>query len=811
MFFKNLSIASRFLLKHKHYTAINVFGLTLSVVCALFIGLYMYDELTFDMQHRHADRIYRVIEHKVSPEGTTQKVADVAFRISTLHEQLPQIEKTAKLVTFGRANFFTEENENKIYEPFIISEQGFMDIFDFKIIDGSKENSLRESHTVVITKSTAIRLFGKTDVTGKIIRNDRDPQGFRITAVLDDFPANSHLQPNMLFSFESFSTAKWYTENMPSDWSSSSFSTYILTQEKANASKLEKSITAIVNSHRDEKNRGSSFLLQPLKDIHFKSTDITGGFASNPGEIYYLYIFAAIGIFILLIACINYINLSTSLAITRGKEVGVKKVAGAGRYNLIAQFITESNLVSFAALIFSLFLVNLLLPYFNQFTEKQLSMSLIFEIRSLVVLVAFAFLIGTLSGSYPAFYLSRFNPARAIKGYSSSRQKSAGLRQGLVVFQFALSITLIFATLIAFQQLSFIRSKNLGFSKDQIVVLDINSGLVRAGSETIKNELSKISVVEQVSVSSRVPGEWKDIPHVGATTMNHEQESDLVFMGIDESFLSTYKIDLISGRNFRPDHPGDSLSFLINEAAAREFGLTEAIDQPLSINSIHEDGSSENFEKPFAGKIIGVVKDFHFQSLHQKIAPLVLAYQNNPIHNIDYFSVRLAPGDWQGTLKEMEKVMQRVDPAHLIEYNFLDQRLNDFYKQDIKRGQIFGIAAAVSIGLACLGLFSLASFMTEQRTKEIGIRKALGASAAQIVRMLSVNYIKLVAIGFLVATPFAIWMLNKWLTSFAYHVDITWITVALACILSFAVALVTVGYKSVKAALENPVKSLRSE
>lgn len=810
MSFSNLRIATRFLLKHKEYTLINVIGLSLSLVCVLFIGLYCYDELSFDRFHNKADRIYRIIEHETANDGTTSRMADVGFRLATLGDELPAIEQGCRITAFGRANFSTPENDAKIYESFVVSEQAFLDIFDFPVIQGSREKALTRPHTVIITRSTAMKLFGRTDVVDKVIHNDRDDQPFRVTAVLEDPPANSHLQMSMIFSLESFAHEKWYEQELTNDWSSHGFATYILNNADTDKGALEKSIDAIVTRNRKKQDAHSSFTLQPLADVHFHSADIRGGFSTAPGEISYLYIFGAVGIFILVIACINYVNLSTSLSITRGKEIGIKKVAGAARYNLIRQFITESNLICLVSLVLALMVVNVLMPSFNDFAGKSLDISFLWDLKVLAVLIGFTLLTGTLSGSYPAFYLSHFKPATAIKGFSSVRKKGM-LRQGLVVFQFALSITLILATFIAYQQLSYIRNKNLGFQHDQVVVLDINSGAVRKGFEVIKDELMSIPEVKDVTVSSRVPGEWKNLPQVGVAVGNSETPEQFYFMGVDDAFFRTFEIDLVAGRNFTAINPADSASFIINETAAKALGFNGRPGEPLSIASVNYAVSEDRLEHPFKGRIIGIVKDFHFQSLHQKIGPLIVAYYNNPIHSIDYFSVRLTEGNVPAVLKQMERALHKVDPTHLLEYNFLDQRLEDFYRQDVKRGQIFALAAGVSIGLACLGLFSLVSFMTEQRTKEIGVRKVLGATSAQIVLMLSGNYLKLVMIGFVIATPLAIWTLGKWLESFAYRITIDWITVLAACILSLMVALLTVGYKSLGAAKRDPVKSLRNE
>jgi putative ABC transport system permease protein len=810
MFIKNTRIAARFLSKHKEYSAVNILGLTLSFISALFIGLYIFDELSFESMHRRADRIYRVIERE-STDGKVAILGDVPFRIAGLGEELPSIEEGARIFGIGRANFFSDENENKIYRDFTVSEQSFLDVFDFKVLYGSRENALAEANAIVLTKSSAEQLFGTADVVNKYIRTDRAGQPFKITAVLDDFPPNSHLSFNLLVSLKSFAGADWYKEVSASDWSSNSFSTYVLLKNSIDAKKVENAITETVNKNRDAKTPRTSFGLQPLTEIHFHSADIRGGYAQNPGALYYLYIFGAVGLFIITIACINYINLSTSLSITRGKEVGVKKVTGAGRGNLIAQFITESTIISASALLAALLVVVALLPSFNNFVGKQISVYFFSDIRVIIALLTFSLFIGLLSGSYPAIFLSKFKPALAIKGFSTAGKRSGGLRQALVVFQFALSITLILATLMARQQLDFVRNRDLGFQKDQLVVIDINSGLVRKGFDVIKTEISKIPLVKDIAVSSRVPGEWKNLPQVGVAVQSTEALQKMYFMGVDANFLRTFDIKLLDGRNFSEEILADSASFLINETAAKELGLADPFSESLTVQSVNFAVEDEALETPLRGRIVGIVKDFHFQSLHQKIGPMLIAFRNNPIHSIDYFSVRLLPGDAQSALNEMDRILRTIDPAHLIEYNFLDDRLDNFYRQDTKRGQLFTMAAVVSVGLACLGLFSLVSFMTEQRTKEIGIRKALGATTAQIVALLSSTYIKLVLAAFVIATPLAIWAINQWLQSFAYKTEIGLLTIIVTGVFSLLIAFVTVGYKSIKAAWENPGKSLRRE
>ncbi|RAV99529.1 ABC transporter permease [Pseudochryseolinea flava] len=807
--FPMFKVAARFLAKYRSYTLINVGGLSLSLACVTFIGLYIHDELTFDHQHENHSQIYRVIETEKADDGAITKVADVGFQLANLKEQFPDITNATRITTFGRANLTGVGTENTVHDPLNIVDQGFMDIFDFAIVHGSRKDALTQPNTAVITQSAAIKLFGKTDVVDEMISNDRDQQTFRVTAVLEDFPTNSHIQGNMFFSIASFAQARWYVEEMPNDWDGNNFATYMLLKGNASVKKLEKLITEETKRHLAPESATVAIGLQPMDDVHFYSADILGGFASNPGAISYMYILTAVGLFILLIASINYVNLSTSLSITRGKEVAVKKVAGASRFNLIVQFIVESNMISLLALVIAFVLVNALLPLFNTFTGKTIELEHLWRPEIIGTIVLFTVVTGTLSGCYPAFFLSALKPSAAIKG-----AKSAGggtLRQALVVFQFGLAVMLILATFVAWDQLSFIQNKHLGFDHNQIIVMDINTRDVRRGADVVKEEIKKLPHVQSVSLSSRVPGEWKNLLQVGTRTFQGPVQDKSYFIGIDEDFLATFNIDLVEGRNFQAGNIADTSAYLINESAAELLGLKSPVGADITLESMSNGSSEEQFEKPLAGKIIGVVKDFHFQSLHQKIAPLVLAYRQNEIQPIDYFSVRVDGGNMPETLKGLASALHKVDPAHLLEYNFLDDRLGDFYKQDARHGQIFGLAASVAIALACLGLFALASFMTEQRTKEIGIRKVLGATSAQIVVMLSNSYLKLVVIAFVIAAPIAVWLLGQWLESFAYHVPVTWGSIVGTCGICVLIALVTVGYKSLQTAVANPVKSLRSE
>ena len=637
---------------------------------------------------------------------------------------------------------------------------------------------------------------------GKAIKVNNDSTLYKITAVLKDFPVNSHLSFNVLFS-ESSIAGDDFKKYINSDWSSSRFRTYLSLNDKINAHNVETKINQLVaaNKNIDIKDK-SSYVLQPLKDIHFYSSDIEGN-SGNIGNITYIYVFSIVAFFVLLIACINYMNLTTARFANRAKEIGVRKVAGASRRILIGQFLSEAFLVSMIALILALILVKILLPWFNLFTEKQLTLSPQTDGRIWLGIFATSLVVGLLSGIYPALFQSGLKPLLLLKSKLKPAKGSISIRRSLVVSQFSLSIIMIVATMIVYMQMKYVNTKDMGFNKEQLLVVDINSGKIRKGAETIKAEFAKLSQVRDISVSSRVPGEWKDIPKVKVKNRNtmSAEGNDMYFLGVDDQFLKTYQINLLKGRNFTTGSVADSSSAIINEAAAKQLGITEPSEQLIEIP----------WDKPFTARVIGIVKDFNFQSLREPVAPMLLGFQKNPIQSIDYFTAKVETNNIDETLKRMNAVLHSIDQQHLFEYHFLNNQWDLFYREDQIRQTIFFIVAFLTILIACLGLFGLATYAAEQRTKEIGIRKVLGASVNNIVSMLSKDFLKLVVISALVAFPVAWWAMNNWLQDFAYHITISWWVFVAAGCLAVLIALFTISFHAIKAAIANPVKSLRTE
>ncbi len=804
-------IAWRTMTRNKIFSFINITGLTIGITGFLLIALYIFDELTFDGLHKNANNIYRVIESKTSAEGKTAKTTGTGYQVSVKGgTDLPQIKDAARLAYFGRANVAAIENKNVFYEDFIIGSPGFLTVFDFSLIEGDRHSALTAPHSVILTEEMAQKLFGTTHAEGKSLKTDRDSAPFLVTGVFKNFPVNSSISFNLLFS-ESSITNDEFKKFIGSDWNSGAFSTYFLLDNKANADRTAAGLNALVTAnHRANAGEKTVIQLQALKKIHFYSEDIDG-YSGTKGSITYVYVFFIVGFFVLFIACINYMNLATARFTSRTKEIGVRKVSGALKRNLITQFLSEALLVTLLSSAAAITLTKILLPGFNSFTGKQLTLGAATDYRVWVGIALVVIVVSLLSGLYPAMFQSGLKPLSLLKNKVQPRKWNISLRRSLVVFQFTLSIIMIIATMVVYYQMKYIDKKDMGFKKDQLVVIDINSGKVRRSAETIRSEFAKLSQVANTTVTSRVPGEWKNIPTVKAKKEAAAQGNDMFFLGVDADFLKTYDIALIKGRNFYAGSLADSSSVMINETAAKELGITEPSGQRITIPAANFGGDIAVLEHPLTVSVVGIVKDFNFQSLHESLAPMVLGFQNNPIQSIDYFTVRLDKGDASKTLEEMNGILHGIDQHHLFEYHFLDRQWELFYREDKIRQTIFLVIAALAIFIACLGLFGLSTYAAEQRIKEIGIRKVLGAGVQHIVLMLSGDFLKLVLIAAVTAFPIAWLSMHQWLKGFAYRIDIEWWVFALAGVLAVAIAMATISFQAIKAAMTNPVKSLRTE
>ncbi len=631
---------------------------------------------------------------------------------------------------------------------------------------------------------------------------------------MDDFPANSHL------SFDMFVPAKeigklidGWNEYMSTNWTDNDVVTYVKLNADADISALEQKITKLISeNYGPEEKFNSTFSLQPLAAIHFNSADIKGvegGFNENEGKIYYVLLFLSIGILILLIAAFNYMNLSTAAALQRSKEIGLRKTAGASRTQLILQFLSETTILTFIALILSVFIADLLLPYLNNFTDKAMVLQLL-DFRIWIGLILLGLLIGVLSGSYPAYLITKVTPSAALKAEIHFGSKGYNLRKALVLAQFTIAIVMIIGTLVINRQNNFLKEKDLGFQVDNLVTIDINSQILRNDFEAIKSEMNTLSAVSSVTVSSRVPGEWKDFPLIEAKLSGNDNMDEMIFIGADADFLQTYDVNLLAGRNLM-QASADSSSVLINKAAAEALGLQDVIGHQIVVENINWGGRKEVLESPYRATIVGVVEDFHFESFRQSLRPMVIGHWTNPIQKIDYYTLNVSSTDFASTLAQLQEINNRFDAENPIEYNFLDEKFERFHTDDTRQGSLFLMFSSVVILISCMGLFALASFMIRHRTKEVGIRKVLGAGLRQITLLIIKDFALLVAIAFLIASPVAYWLATQWLSDFAYQAPLSLWSFVLGGALALILAVLTVSYLTLKAASADPVKSLRNQ
>lgn len=799
MFQNYLKIAVRNLTKNAGYSLINLFGLTIGLAACVLLVLYLNHELSFDGFHLKADRIYRVVERRSSASEQDRWVALTAAPVAAYFKTaLPEIETTTQLLRLGR--FTTTYGPNRFYEGnYLFADPTFFDVFDFRLTGGDAATALKEPNSVVLAPEAAVKYFGHENPIGKFLTVESLGL-MKVTGLIQTLPSNSHLQFSMLFSMATFQSdgVRRYFES----WKSDNLITYTVVREGADIDALQASIRNLVADKTKDQAVERLLELQPLKDIHLYSTNIESDRNFQKSEPKYLYLFSIIALFILTIASINYVNLATARSMNRAREVGVRKAVGARLPQLISQFVIESILMVFAALVLACGAVELFLPYFNALASKQLHFSLLSNWMLAIVLLLFGLTVGLLSGAYPAFHLSRLKIVEIFKGRTHAAKGERLVRSGLVTGQFALSIVMIVITIAAYRQLQFIQQKRLGFKSDQLLVIDINTGNVRKNLAAVKAAYAADPSVQSIAVSSRVPGEWKEIEQIEAHVSDRSTRSS--FIACDEDFLKTFDMELVEGRNFSSVMGTDSLSVLINETAAASLGLADPIGQRIRIP-----------ESKFEATIIGVVRDFHFRSLHEKIGPMIIGFLSpfgaHPIDGSDYFTIRFTPNRLTDMMEHLRQVGERFDPEHPFEYNFLDDKLADFYKDDQRVSRLFLGGAGLTIVIACMGLFSLAAFAAEQRRKEIGIRRVMGASAKGLVLLLSKDFLKLVLLANVIAWPVAYVLMTRWLEDFAYQITIGIEMFAVAGIAALMIAWITVGWQAYRAASVNPVETLKYE
>ncbi len=813
-----LKTALRSIFRNKLTAFINIAGLALAMASALMIYLFVTNEISYDQYHSKADRIYRVTRNFLNAEGaSTLHLSAVSPPFGPLlKNDFGEIEVMARILqnSFvmaieenGERSKIATENEAFMTEPDVFK------IFDIPVVSGNPEQALERPNTVMLSEKAALKYFESTDVIGKHLKAG-SRLDLEVTGVFKNFPLESHWHPEFMISFSTLYDSTIYgRRNLETNWANNSFPTYVLLNQGSDPKKLEVRFPDFINKHYGTYTKANfgappdfvaskrtAIYLQKVTDVHLRS-HLDYELEVN-GNINNVYMMAVIGLFIVLIACFNFINLSTARATKRAKEVGMRKAVGAYKNQLIFQYLSESVLVALFALVLAIGFSSLALGWLNDFTQKNLSLNFVSNWPILLGLILFALGVGILAGIYPAFVISSFKPALVLKGQQGSIKGKGGIRRTLVITQFAISIVLIIATAITLEQLNFLNSRDLGFDKDKVVTLPLYSELDNA-YDAFYNELVKSSSIKDVALSSRLPtGRLLDSQGEARVMKGDSLVNSGVSMksvAVDYEFFNTYNIGLATGRSFSKAIPNDdSLAFIINEAAVRKIGWksnTEGIDKDFQYGGTR-------------GKLIGVVKDFHFESLHQEIIPMIFFINQNNYNNI---SVKIAGNNMQDGLEHLQKVWKEFLPVRPFDYQFISDRYLKLYAAEQKQGQLFTVFSALAIFIACLGLFGLATFNTLQRIKEIGVRKVLGASVPHILMLLSKEIVILIVMANLLAWPIAWIFMGQWLKSFAYHIDMNLLVYLIAAVLAILVALLTVSTQTIKAAMTNPSNTLRYE
>lgn len=806
-----LRSASRSLSKNKIYSAINISGLTVGITCCLLISLYVKDEMSYDKFFADSDRIYRVALERVYPTNTRYFGSSPVNMAPTILQNYPEVEEAGRLhrLFFQNEIEVSIDDRTFIENKYLFADNNFFKVFSLNFVEGNPETALDAFNKVIINQTTARKYFGNETALNKTYQIDTT--SYLISGVIEDLPINSHMGFDILGSIESLNFLNAAAET--NSWINPWLFTYIKLREGVSQQDFQAKMPEMVKDHamasilsllaismEDYPESGNDFryFLQPLKDIHLKS-NLSVEVQAN-SDITYVYLLLIVAGFILIISCINFINLATARSAERAKEVGVRKVLGSRRSLLIKQFLTEANMIAIIALIIALALSWLVLPAFNGLVSKNLSLHILGNPTVIIGLLLGILFVGSLAGLYPAVVISSINSAQVLKGKYTTSSKGVWLRNSLIVFQFFISITMISGMLMLNKQMNYMQNKQLGFDKENLIVIDQAQEL-GPRQEAFKNELLNIQGVEKIASSFAMPGDF--IGNFIATSEILDNPQVRMFsIGVDDEYVSTLGMEVVAGRPFERGF-NDSLNVVINETAAKLLGYNE----PVGKKAINP---SPRPNQPTEFTIIGVVKDYHHLSLHTEI-PLMILFNSPDQAIVSKFGIRVKTEDMLGLLKSIESTWKDFGVERPISYSFLDDSLQDLYEADLQTGKVFTVFTIVAIIMACVGLFGLAAYVTQQRTKEIGVRKVLGASIGNIVLLLSLNFTKLILSSFVISIPLVYFGMGKWLESFAYHTSIDPLTMIGAGLLTLFLAWITISYYSIKIAVLNPVSSLRSE
>lgn len=799
-------IAIRNLRKYKFISFINLFGLTVGLTCCLLIVTYILNELSYDRANPDASRIYRVTRSFNTDDGIENlHLSSIAPPFAPLlQNDFPDIQKTTRLLFTGTTALRYEEklfNEKGAF----FADENFFDFFPTPVTRGNPKSGLTEPNCIMLSEEIARKYFGNEDPINKMIRVDNQ-LNLKVTGVFKLFPSNTHFHPEMLISFNTLNDSTIYgKKQLETNWGNNAFYTYVKFPQNYPAEKIAAQFPAFLDKHMHypqeppgfKASRGTKLYLQKLTDIHLRS-HLDDELEPN-GDIKRVYIFTAIALFILLIACINYMNLSTARSALRAREIGVRKVVGAQRKEIITQFLSESVFITVIALVLALLLTWALLPMVNDMLHQTLSIKNLLRVPVALSILILPFIVGLLSGLYPALFMSSFNPVLVLKGALKIGKSNISFRQVLVVAQFSISIILIIATMVVFQQLRYMQTASLGYNKEHVITMPYGS--LGSVYESFRNDLLQNPNVKNLGRSSRIPT-GRLLDDMGASVLTGDSmrpaNVDLKFVSTDYDFIPTYGVTMSAGRNFARDYATDSANYIINETAVQMLGWKTP---QLALGKDMRYGGVQ-------GKIIGVMHDFHFESMHQRIIPLILINNKNFFGNL---SVKITGNNIASTVGHIESTWKKYLPETPFRFTFLDEKFAALYSSEQQQGNVFTVFSCIAIFIACLGLFGLSAFAITQRIKEIGIRKVLGASVSQITAMMSKDFLKLVAVAAIIAFPVAWYAMHNWLQDFAYRVNLSWWVFVLAGIAAALIAFITIGFQAVKAGMSNPVKAIRTE
>ncbi len=811
-------IAWNNLRKNKVFSFINIFGLAAGLACCMLITLYIRNEVSYDKYHKHAADIYQLGTNFIREGKETKMSGTPAPVAQAMQFEYPEIEQTTRLLAlFNEDKTLLQYNEkNAAPQSFYetkgyIADSSFFRVFTYDFLEGNPATALNEPRTVVLSEEIARKIFGNQPALNKLLHISSGTNGdydFMVTGVFRPVSKPSHIDARFFLSFKGGEIEQLANRMATNFANNNMFFTYLQLKPGTDVAALQAKFPAFIDKYAGKDLKAQGFykkqFLTKLTDIHLYS-----GMNQNvtpPGSVTYLYILTSIALFTLLIACINFMNLSTARSSKRSAEVGIRKVLGAEKSALVRQFLGESVFMSLIAFVFAFALVWFLLPAFNKLAGKELSLSFSQNTISIIAFLALSVITGIVAGIYPAFYLSSFRPVKVLKGRFSNSLAAVSLRKGLVVFQFVISVALIISSVVIASQMRYLRSADLGFDKDQQVVIPLRSATAKQMYPSLKNELAKLPGVTNVGASLFNPGVFNpsdNLLYKEGQTMNDAKRTRMNW--VDAGYLQTLNIKPVAGRLFSEAFPADtSFRMVLNETAIRDIGFPSAQDAVGKKVYFDYQGQQYGFE------IVGVVKDFHFEDLHLPITPY--GYQlNSNLDNFNYMLVHTRGADMRALLSSIGAGWHRLNPNEPFEYNFLDEEFQKNYQAEDRLAGIVGYFTMIAILICCLGLFGLAAFSAEQRVKEIGVRKVLGASVSGIVGLLSKDFLKLVFVAIVIASPLAWYIMNKWLQDFAYRVDISWWVFVVAGIGAVLIAFITIGFQAIRAATVNPVKSLRTE